>query len=85
MLHRTEIPLVLVGMALAAVVGRAGLKRYFASAFPEFRRFPTDRQRHEARDGLTKLRFSRWYVSLPIVVVGAIVPALIAVRQFRLP
>ncbi len=85
MLERTEIPLVLLGMALAAVVARAGLKRYFAAAFPEFRLFPTDRQRHEARDGLTKLRFSRWYVSLPVVVVGTILPALIVVRQFRLP
>lgn len=85
MLHRTEIPLVLLGMILAAVVARALLKRYLAEAFPEFALFPTDEQRRAARDGLTKLRFSRWYVSLPVIVIAAILPTLLVVRWLRLP
>ena len=80
-----EIPLLVLGMTVAAVVARALLKRYFAEAFPEFYWFPTDRQRHDARNGLTKLRFSRWYLSLPLVVLGAILPALVVVRWLRLP
>ena len=85
MLYATEIPLVALGMFLAAVVSRALLKRYFAEAFPEFALFPTDDQRRAARDGLTKLRFSRWYVSLPVIVVAAILPAILLVRWLRLP